>query len=214
VFFEVLNEPKFPDEREWEHLQSRIVLAIRSVAPRNTLILTASPWSTATSLIAMMPVADRNVVYTFHTYTPMIFTHQSAPWSLPSYASVAGLAFPANAENVRAVAGHIEAARQDELAAYGRDFVDDQRIASEIDVAASWGRRNGVAVVATEFGVLDKAPPSARAAWLSTVRLNFEARGIGWTVWEYRGGFGIASDLQRGCMTPDSAAKALDLCGQ
>jgi endoglucanase len=112
------------------------------------------------------------------------------------------------------VASHTEAARQEELAAYGRDFVNDQRIISEIDAASAWARRYGVAVVATEFGVDDKAPPPARAAWLATVRRSLEARGIGWTVWEYRGGFGIATDLQRGCAASDSAAKALGLCGE
>ena len=112
------------------------------------------------------------------------------------------------------VARHADAPRREELAAYGRDFADGRRIASEIGAASAWGRRYGVAVVATEFGVYDKAPPPARAAWLATLRRDLEAGGIGWTVWEYRGGFGIAPDLQRGCAAPNSAAKALGLCGE
>jgi endoglucanase len=214
IFFEVLNEPKLPDERQWEGVQSALVRAIRSVAPANTLIATASPWSTAAALAAMVPLGDRNVVYAFHFYTPMIFTHQGAAWSLPNYASVDGLVFPARPDNVAEVARRAAPDRQAELAEYGRNFRDARPLETEIETAANWAQRYGAALVVTEFGVYDKAVPlPARAAWLGAVRRTLKAHDIGWTVWEYQGGFGIADDLRRGCTAPDSAATALDLCG-
>jgi hypothetical protein len=214
VFFEILNEPKLPDDSQWEVVQSALVHVIRSVAPGNTLIATASPWSTAAALSSLTPLSDRNVVYTFHLYTPMVFTHQGADWSLPDYASVSGLVFPARGDNVAAVTRHAAPNRQAELAAYGREFRDAQPIVSEVETAADWAQRNGSVLIVTEFGVYDKAAPRpARATWLSDVRRALEAHGIGWTVWEYHGGFGIASDLRAGCKAPASAATALDLCG-
>jgi endoglucanase len=214
MFFEVLNEPKLPDERQWEGVQNTLVRAIRSVAPANTVIATASPWSTAAALAAMVPLGDRNVVYAFHFYTPMIFTHQGAAWSLPNYASVDGLVFPARPDNVAEVARHAAPDRQAELADYGRNFRDTRPIETEIQAAANWAQRYGTVLAVTEFGVYDKAAPlPARAAWLAAVRRTLKAHDIGWTVWEYQGGFGIADDLRRGCTVPDSAVAALDLCG-
>ena len=187
--------------------------AIRSVAPRNTVIATASPWGTAVSLSTLTPLADRNVVYTFHLYTPMIFTHQGAAWSLPDYESVRGLGFPATADNVADVSSRAAPERQAELAAYARTFTTDQSIEDEIDLAADWASRQGAALVVTEFGVYAKAASrSARAAWLAMVRRRLEAHDIGWTVWEYRGGFGVAADLWAGCRVEASAAAALGLC--
>jgi endoglucanase len=215
IFFEILNEPKLPDERQWETMQAALAHAIRSVAPGSTLIATASPWSTAAALSSLTPLADRNVVYTFHLYTPMIFTHQGADWSLPDYASIGGLVFPARADNVAAVASRAAPDRQSELAEYGRDFRNFRPIETEVETVAGWAQRNGTVANVTEFGVYEKAVPRpARAAWLADVRRTLEAHNIGWTVWEYQGGFGIADDLHLGCVTPASAATALGLCGQ
>jgi hypothetical protein len=49
---------------------------------------------------------------------------------------------------------------------------------------------------------------------LQDVRQAFERNQIGWTVWEYVGGFGVGDDLQRGCLATDSIARALALCSR
>jgi endoglucanase len=212
VFFEILNEPKLSVE-DWGRVQPRLLQAIRSVAPRNTVIATASPWSTAAALAGLTPLQDPNVVYSFHFYTPMIFTHQGAGWSLPPYDSIRGLDFPAHPDNVAAVAVRAGAGREAELSSYGRTFRTTEPIEHEIDSAAEWARRWKTMLVVTEFGVYaEAAPRDARATWLATVRHTLEAHHIGWTVWEYQGGFGIAGDLNHGCMAPGSPAAALGLC--
>lgn len=222
VLFEILNEPKLPDGQQWETVQRSLLHAIRSVAPGNTVIATASPWSTAAALSALTPVADRNVVYAFHFYTPMIFTHQAAAWGPTGFGSVHGLDFPAQPDNVEAVSRRADPVVTGVLADYAKGFSDSRPIGDEIERAASWGRLHHVLVTVTEFGVYDRAAPAAsRAAWLSTVRQQLERRRIGWSVWEYKGGFGIDGDLRQGCAAPGSApvsvpvsaATALDLCG-
>ena len=35
------------------------------------------------------------------------------------------------------------------------------------------------------------ASPKDRAAWISDVRSTLEKYNIGWTMWDYRGGFGV-----------------------
>ncbi len=214
VFFEVLNEPKIPDATDWQAMQETMLHAIRAQAPRNTVILTASPWSTPEVLAALTPSPDRNVVYTFHLYTPMIFTHQTAEWGPPHYDTIHGLDYPARANNVASVARRIAPELQPALAAYGRDFTDGKAIAAQVDLAADWARRNGTFLISTEFGVYNRATPAARAAWLHDVRLAYERRQIGWTVWEYTGGFGIDGDLRLGCGAPHTITEALALCDQ
>ena len=43
-----------------------------------------------------------------------------------------------------------------------------------------------------EFGVYHRtATPQAREAWLRDVRTAVEKYGVGWTMWDYAGGFGV-----------------------
>jgi len=213
VFFEMLNEPKLVDGAQWAAMQAALLQTIRSVAPANTVIATASPWSTAAALSALTPLADRNVAYAFHFYTPMIFTHQSASWSNPSYETIRSLEFPSKVANVAAVAMTTDPSLRSQLAWYGANFRDASLMTSEIDLASAWSRSNGTVVVSTEFGVFNNtAPHDARANWLGVVRAKLESAGMGWTVWEYKGGWGIDNDLLEGCGAPNSAATSLRLC--
>jgi endoglucanase len=58
-------------------------------------------------------------------------------------------------------------------------------------------------VICNEFGVYRKnAEPKDRVAWLTDVRTSLEKYVIGWTMWEYHGGFGVVT-MQNGQPTPD-----------
>jgi endoglucanase len=46
------------------------------------------------------------------------------------------------------------------------------------------------------------ASPHDRANWLSDVRTSLEKHGIGWTMWDYSGGFGIITK-ENGQPQPD-----------
>jgi len=100
VFFEILNEPSMDDLYRWEGIQDRAVAAIRRVAPRHTIIATAAAWGHQDGLLAMEPVRDDNVIYTFHDYDPMWFTHQGATWSTTSWAFTHGIPYPSTPQNI------------------------------------------------------------------------------------------------------------------
>ena len=90
VVFEILNEPNMQDWYRWEGVQARTVARIRAAAPRHTIIATASGYSKIDGLLAMEPVRDENVIYTFHEYDPMWFTHQGATWGTQGLGVSAG----------------------------------------------------------------------------------------------------------------------------
>ncbi len=212
MVFEALNEPAFTDGKRWEPWQRELLAHIRAAAPSHTVLLTASPDDTPWALSALTPLPDENVAYVFHFYSPALFTTQGANWVAPSLESVRGLRYPAEPGNVEAVAARARASYGQKLASYARDYADTRKLQAEIDVAARWAQSHHVRLVATEFGVFNGAvPPDSRAAWLRDVREALERRSIGWTVWEYRGGFGIERDLKGPCGRV-SARDALGLC--
>ncbi len=51
----------------------------------------------------MEPVRDENVIYTFHEYNPMWFTHQGANWGTQGWVFLRGVPYPSTPQNVQAV---------------------------------------------------------------------------------------------------------------
>jgi len=193
VYLEILNEPAMADNARWASIQSRAVAVIRPIVPHHTLIATGGEWGGIPGLLAIQPLHDDNIVYSFHDYDPMWFTHQGASWAGPQFAVLRNVPYPSSVETVAPILS-LETdpkARQD-LAGYGQEHWNRQRIDDEIVSVAAWSRRYNVPVYCGEFGVFqDFADPAMRARWLHDMRSSLEANRIGWDMWDYQGGFAL-----------------------
>jgi endoglucanase len=214
VSFEILNEPEFHDRYRWEGVQARLAVAIREGAPQHTIIVAGAFWSSENELLFFDPLRDANVIYNFHFYDPHIFTHQGATWSTNYVHYLKELPYPSTPANVQAAAALIPDA-VNRLAAihYGLDRWNAARIDGEIGQVAEWAKRWNVPVTCNEFGVYRKAAnPQDRAAWISDVRTTLEKYGIGWTMWDYSGGFGVVTKQEGHPAVADAVTvKALGL---
>jgi hypothetical protein len=75
---------------------------------------------------------------------------------------------------------------------YWLDHWDAHRIRLQIDAAAAWGKEHNVPLLCNEFGAYRRVTdPTSRMNWIRDVRTALEADGIAWTMWDYRGGFGV-----------------------
>src|ERR1035437_9735444 len=87
-----------------------------------------------------------------------------------------------------------DAANRFQLESYWLDRWDGRRIRMMMDAAAQWGHENNVPLICNEFGAYRSfSDPVSRANWIHDVRTALEADGIGWTMWDYRGGFGAGT---------------------
>jgi endoglucanase len=213
VFFESLNEPEIRDRYRWYGIQAHLVAAIRESAPNHTIIVEGARWADDDDLIFMDPLRDSNIIYDFHFYDPHIFTHQGATWGANSWHYIKELPYPSDPGKVKENA----AAVPDEFSRlavmrYGADRWNEARINVDFDQVAAWAQRWNVPVVCNEFGVYRKAAkPEDRAAWLRDVRTSLEKRGIGWTVWDYSGGFGMVTKRDKRTTVDETTVKALGL---
>jgi hypothetical protein len=83
---------------------------------------------------------------------------------------------------------------------------------AEIYQVADWAKQHGVAVVCNEFGVYRAyAEPSDRATWIKDVRTSLERHGIGWTMWDYSGTFGVVTKKDGKTVLDSAIVKALGL---
>jgi len=213
VFFEIINEPEVHDRYRWLGIQVKLAGAIRESAPGHTIIAAGAKWSADDELVFMEPLADANVIYNFHYYEPHTFTHQGATWGSPWWIWVKGLGYPSNVENANRVAADVP----DELGKlavvhYGRDNWDAARIEADVNQVAEWAARRHLVVTCNEFGAYRRyAAPEDRARWISDVRTALEKHGMGWTMWDYSGSFGVVTKTG-GLATADAVTvKALGL---
>ncbi len=164
----------------------------------------------------MHPLADGNVIYNFHFYDPHEFTHQGASWGLAWWSYTHGIPYPSNDSSMQALLLEVpDAANRFALENYWLDHWDAHRIRMLIDEAAAWGHENNVPLICNEFGVYRSfSDPVSRTNWIHDVRTAFEADGVGWAMWDYRGGFGVVTKQDGQPAQVDAAVvKALGLKG-
>ena len=161
VAFELLNEvteKRFIDV--WNRVSHECIRRIRAFAP-DTLILVGSYWNNSAEAVQdLAEPYDGRVVYNFHCYEPIRFTHQGAPWvrDLPQDARPGF----------------------DGLGITPEYF--EKRFASALEKA----RRHGVDVYCGEYGVIDRATPEDTVKWYRTINSVFEKHGIARAAWSYR----------------------------
>jgi endoglucanase len=213
VFFEVLNEPEFADAQQWNAVQTRAIAAIRQAAPHHTIIATAGHYSGLSDLLAFEPVADANVIYTFHDYEPFPFTHQGATWTMAQVRPLRGVPYPSSPENIAAAVSQEQSlVDQHWIDTYGLNRWDAARIRAELSFAGRWAALHHVPVYCGEFGVYQPyVDPAMRAAWLRDTRTALEDQGIGWAVWDYQGSFAVVTKTDGKAAPIPAIADALGL---
>jgi len=213
VFFEIMNEPEVNDPYRWAGIQAAAAQAIREAAPKHTIIATGPNWSDIIDLLTQHPLPDGNMIYTFHFYEPNQFTHQGANWSDPYLIYTHGIPYPATETSLDKLEQVPDLADRFAQERYWLDHWDAHRIRLEIDAAANWGKTYNVPMLCNEFGAYRRVTdPASRMNWLRDVRTALEADGIGWTMWDYRGGFGaVWKEDGKPAKVDDKVVEALGL---
>jgi hypothetical protein len=213
VFLEVINEPMVEDGYRWYGIQGKLIAAIRAAAPNHTIIASGHRWSGLAEMLFLEPYSDANIIYNFHFYEPFAFTHQGATWAGPNLPFYKNVPYPSSPEAVQPVLDTIqdEPARYN-LLRYGEDNWNAARIDRELGLAAEWASKRHVYITCNEFGAFRKfARAGDRVAWLHDMRVALEKHGIGWTMWDYAGGFAAVNKTNGQAQEDPELVKALGL---
>ncbi|WP_149586722.1 cellulase family glycosylhydrolase [Tabrizicola flagellatus] len=244
VALELLNEPTLDCAAVysnapalWPAMQARLHAAARAAAPDLTIILTGACWGQANALASLDPglIADDNVLWTFHSYTPFAYSHQGAVWTGPPVRYLRDLPYPPSLmtpEIARRVieesaARMAEAEGQADLQAITQEVEAYARTADsdaihEISVAADWADRHGIPrdrIFMGEFGALHTAggvtqPMDWYHAFLADKRRAAEAAGMSWAVLSWAGDMGVADPADPERRMSPATCRALGLpCG-
>ena len=198
IAFELLNEVTSPSYSDaWNKISAKAIETIRRHS-KTIKILIGGYWNNSIdSLKDLLPPADENIVYNFHCYDPLMFTHQGAPW-------VSGMPHGFRLEYPTTYKKHNDAALscgfpdfvshvEDDSKTYGPEFFV-QKWQAGIKVC----QERGAALYCGEYGVIDRASPEQTLAWYKDINAAIKECGIGRAAWSYKlMDYGLSDDRMK-----------------
>jgi licheninase len=193
LFLELFNEPELsfggtdPTQAEWTAIATRMIAAIRASDTTHSIIFGDTSWYGIAPLSTREPLADKNVIYAFHTYDPFIFTHQGASWA--NLGSTHDLPYPydpARWSQYYADLGFNAAMEPWVLTAAQSYYREGNRSAlrNRILAAKRWAVSHDVPVICNEFGAYDGTSRlEDRARYYTDLVSIFEELEIPWQHW-------------------------------
>ena len=192
IYYEVLNEPHGIADATWNQIQKNVIEAIRTIDQKHTIVVGPAGWNSYTNLEYMPVYEDTNLIYTFHFYDPFLFTHQGASWTDPSMVPLSGVPFPYDLARMPELPAELVGTWiQGSLNNYASDGTI-ARVKALIDIAVEFQTTRNVDLFCGELGVyIPNSRDAERVVWYQVVRNYLEEKNIAWTIWDYKGGFGL-----------------------
>ena len=185
--FELLNEvtkKEYCDK--WNEISTECIKRIRAIAPDIKILLGGYYNNSIEALKDLAMPYDANVIYNFHCYEPLIFTHQGAYWVKGMDTSFRMPFESTYAEYIKNMDEYLDHFAEkiesdDESKILGIEYFDGLiaeavRVANERDVALYCG----------EFGVINLADPEDTKKWYEMICSCFDKYEIGRAAWSYK----------------------------
>ncbi|MDO4620367.1 MAG: cellulase family glycosylhydrolase [Lachnospiraceae bacterium] len=186
VAFEPLNEVVLVEVTEaWNQLVKKYIARIRTITPDVYIVIGGVDYNNVLSVKLLDPPADDKIVYNFHCYEPMIFTHQGAYW-MEEFPSDYRITYPQPVEVYQAETTRILHATTgtlflDEVKEMGPDYFN-----IIIRDAVTAAEKYDVPLYCGEYGVIDLADNPSKINWLRDIHTAFNRYGIGRSLWNYK----------------------------
>jgi len=209
LMYEIYNEPFNIDETIWSNIQRGVIDEIRTVDTKHQIIVGGANWNSLFALDGLADYEDDKLIYTFHFYEPFIFTHQGASWT--DVEPLVGVPFPYDADLMPALPAVLQNTWiENAYNGYSQDG-NVERIKELIDLVVDFREERNVPVFCGEFGVyIPESNNVDRVRWYDAVANYMDEKNIAWTIWDYKGGFGIFDENGNGLFDHDLNTELLD----
>lgn len=187
IAFELLNEVTKKEYCDaWNRIASNCIDRIRNISPDVKILIGGYYNNSIEALPDLLPPKDENIIYNFHCYEPLIFTHQGAYWipeMEPSFRMSADETYGEIREKSdRNLPGTpIDYDEYDQSEKLGCKFFE--KIFSE---AVGVAEERNVALYCGEYGVINLASAEDTLKWYRMIGDTFNKYGIGRAAWSYR----------------------------
>ncbi len=174
VCFELLNEVTNKEYCDtWNKIIKKCISRIRNYA-QETIILVGGYWNNSPEAVKDLDAPyDDKIVYNFHCYEPIKFTHQGATWT--------DLVLP------------------DERFVFEAFDINESYFMNLFTSAYEAAEKNGTVLYCGEYGVIDRVAPKDTLKWFKAIHAAFEKMGINHCAWSYKKmDFGLSDERLSG----------------
>ncbi|MBO4323774.1 MAG: cellulase family glycosylhydrolase [Lachnospiraceae bacterium] len=186
--FELLNEVTKKEYSDtWNRVADTCIRRIRAIAPEIPILIGGYYNNSVEALKDLALPQDDNIIYNFHCYDPLLFTHQGAPWISTmdtsfrcpykmTYGEYTKESIVQLGEGFAHAFDGFEAAKAIDVNYFEALFKEAVSVAEERNVRLYCG----------EYGVIDRVEPEEALLWYEDFHKALKKFGIGSAAWSYR----------------------------
>ena len=191
IAYELMNEPVADDADDWNKLVAKAIADIRKSEPKRIIVFGSNRWQSPGTFDKLrIPEGERNIILSFHFYTPMLITHYKASWTgVGKYKGP--VHYPGRIVTDEEIKGLSE--EQARLARRNNGTYNAEVFEKLMQKPLAVARKHKLPLYCGEWGALPSVPREDRMKWYADVRTVLEKNNIAWANWDYKGGFGIVS---------------------
>jgi endoglucanase len=185
IVLELMNEMVLPDSAPWNDLAHRAIHRIRVIDSERWIMYGGNNYNSAHELKNITLVDDPHIVYTFHYYEPMPFTHQRASWVPELVALNQPTPYPGSVPGVdEFLQEHPEFNRQ--LAGWKTRKMNRDYLREKLQPALDFLQKTGLPLYCGEYGAIDTSDLPSRIRWHRDFTGLLSEHNIGKAVWSYK----------------------------
>ncbi len=186
VAFEPLNEVVLAEVKDaWNEILARYIGMMRAVIPECRIVVGGVNYNAVASVPLLDVPFDDHIIYNFHCYEPMIFTHQGAYW-VDGMPRDFRISYPKTLQEYREEGEKMTADLGGAVYTPGIREIGPGFFEDIFTPAIEKAQKDDVALYCGEYGVIDLADGEDRLRWLKDIHGVFAKYGIGHALWNYK----------------------------
>lgn len=187
VAFEPLNEVVPEDVVDaWNDLLGRYIALVRSIAPKAYIVVGGVCYNSVKSVPQLNVPLDDHIVYNFHCYEPLMFTHQGAHW-IEVMPRDFRIGYPKTLEEYQEASKILDTEMAGAIFEKGISEIGPKFFEDLFAPAIKKATEDGVPMYCGEYGVIDLANKEDALRWIKDIHITFKKFGIGSALWNYKG---------------------------
>jgi len=191
--YEIMNEAVADDPEDWNKLLDKVITEIRVKEPWRKIVVGSNKWQIPDTFPALkIPANDKNIILSFHFYTPLALTHHKAPW-LPIAEYTGPVNYPGQIVDPSNYEGLSEAA-VDYMKKWANGYFTKEILEEKIAPAIKVAKANNLPLICGEFGVYPTISDDLRLRWYQDVCDIFRKNNIAYCHWCYKGDFPVLTE--------------------
>lgn len=199
--FELLNEVvDLECAGVWNQISNEVIKRIRKNAPETKLLLGGVLNNSCTTISLLDAPYDNNIIYNFHFYEPLIFTHQGAYWIKEMDQSFR-IAYPETAATYQEYSDKLLRQDAKDLSHRYSGPMNTEYFEWLLKDAIQKSEEYDVPLYCGEYGVINLADPESTRNWFRDFHEVLDRHQIGHAVWSYKEmDFGLTDPHYEACL--------------